>query len=100
MLKQNIADHKQKVDKLNKMGSALVNLVGDGEVVQLQEVMDLDNMRFDDIKNGIRERTNTLDEALQQNCEVCYTIDVHVLVYCMYMYAYKSIVSMIIFCKK
>ena len=65
-----MADHKPVLDRLNKTGSALLKLVGDEDIEKLQELLDQDGAHFDRIKNGIRERSNSLDEALQQSSEV------------------------------
>lgn len=69
-MKQSIADNKPLQDRLNKMGSALLKLVGDDGQEKVQEVMNQDNERFDAIRNGIRERTNNIEEAIQQTSEV------------------------------
>ncbi len=69
-MKQNIADEKPLLDRLNKTGSALRHLAGDEDAERLQGTLDDDNARFDAIKNSIRERSNSLDEALQQTSEV------------------------------
>ena len=47
-----------------------MKLVGDDDVEKLQQIIDELSARFDDVKNAIRERSNTLDEALQQTSEV------------------------------
>lgn len=69
-LKQNIADHKPVVDRLNKTGSALLLLAGGDDSERLQSLIDDDIARFDAVKNRARERFNSLDEALQQAAEV------------------------------
>ena len=51
------------------MGPVLANLIGE-EAQQLQDLIDADNERFNTIKSGVSERTNTLNEALQQSSEV------------------------------
>ena len=70
VLKQDVADHKPQIDRLNKTGAALLKLVGEEDAEKLQEMMESDTARFDGIKNAIRERSNSLDEALQQTSEV------------------------------
>ena len=69
-LKQNISDHRPVVDRLNKTGSALLQLAGGDDSERLQSLIDDDNTRFDAVKNSARERSNSLDEALQQASEV------------------------------
>ncbi len=79
-LKQNIADHKPVLDRLNKTGSALRQLVdttggaGGEDSERLQSLIEDDNARFDAVKNSARERSNSLDEALQQAAEVPLTL--------------------------
>ncbi len=70
VLKRDVNDHKPQIDRLVKTGSALLKLVGDEDVEKLQDMMETDSARFDGIKNAIRERSNSLDEALQQTSEV------------------------------
>ena len=70
MLKQNVADNKPLIDKLNKMGPVLAKLVGEEDAQQLQDLIDADNERFNTIRSGVCERTNTLNETLQQSSEV------------------------------
>ena len=73
-LKQNIADHKPVVDRLNKTGSALLLLAAGDDSERLQSLIDDDNTRFDAVKNSARERSNSLDEALQQAAEVMFIL--------------------------
>jgi len=70
LLKQSIADEKQSVDRLSKTGSALVKLVGDDDAVRVQDIVVDVTSRFDAIRNTVRSRVNTLDDALQQSCEL------------------------------
>ena len=78
LLKQNIADHKPILDRLNKTGSALLHLVTEGDDAErLRSLIDDDNARFDAVKNSARERANALDEALQQAAEVRPHIRTH-----------------------
>ena len=83
VLKQNIGDHKPNLDQLNKTGAALLKLVGQNDANALQDLLDDDNIRFDGIKNGIRERSNSLEEALQQTSEV-------------WMYMYPTVTRLLI----
>jgi hypothetical protein len=69
LMKQKVADQKPVLDRLNKTGSALLKLVGGDNQDQVQETLETDTTRFDGIKNSIRERSNSLDEALQQTSE-------------------------------
>jgi len=69
-LKQEVSDHKPMLDRLNKTGLALLKLVGGKDNSVLQDLLDADNNKFDVIKNSIREKSNTLDDAFQQSSEV------------------------------
>ena len=70
VMKQDVDDHKPLLDRLNKTGGALVKLLGDAEGEELQHMVEDDNLRFDGIRSGMRERSNSLEEALQQTSEV------------------------------
>lgn len=62
-------DQKPHIDRLNKTGSALVKVVGQGDAVKLQAIIDDDTARYDAVRTAMRERSNSLDEALQQSAE-------------------------------
>ena len=68
-LKQLLADNKPLIERLNKTGSALTKLVGDDEAESVDAIIDSDNLRYEEFKNAIRERTYSLDAALQQTSE-------------------------------
>ncbi len=90
VLKQEVADQKPSVDRLNKTGAALLKLIGDEESAHLQDQLEDDNNRFDQIKNGLRERSNTLDEAFQETSEVSIETSiywVHINNKCLLMFA-------------
>lgn len=70
LLKQSVTDEKPLVDRLNKTGSVLVKLVGDEEAEKVHEILENVATRFDSLKNDVRERTNTLDDALLQTSQV------------------------------
>lgn len=58
------------VDRLNKTGSALVQLVSPESAVDVQNKLDDDNQRVEDVRSGVRERSNSIDAAMQQSAEV------------------------------
>jgi len=71
VLKQDIQDNKPLVDRLNKSGLALGKLgLSPADADLLQETMQEDNRRVDDIRRAVRERSLSIDEALQQSAEV------------------------------
>lgn len=69
-LKQDVADHKPVIDRLNKTGSALVQLVTQEAAADVQKKLDDDNKRVEHIRNGVRERSYSINAAMQQSAEV------------------------------
>lgn len=84
LLKQCAADMKPVADRLSKTGTSLMKLVGEDEAERIREVVDDLTSRFDSVKNVMRQRSNKLDDALQQMSEVCVCLSVclFVSVYC------------------
>ncbi|XP_076320048.1 microtubule-actin cross-linking factor 1, isoforms 1/2/3/4/5-like isoform X3 [Tachypleus tridentatus] len=74
-LLQSLNEHKPLVDKLNKTGSALLKLCGDEEGSKVQEIMDSDNSRYNSLRGLIRNRQNTLEEALQATSQFSDKLD-------------------------
>jgi len=72
--KQCAADMKPVADRLSKTGSALMKLVADDEAERIRELVDDLMSRFDTVKTAIRQRSNKLDDALQQMSEVCLSV--------------------------
>ena len=70
LLKQDIADHKPLIEKLNKTGPVLLKLVGEPDTEDIQHVLDSDAARFEAIRSNVRELSNNLDEALNEASEV------------------------------
>lgn len=64
---QSIAEHKPLLDKLNKTGEALANLVAEEDVPRIHEILDSDNDRYAALRAELRERQQKLEEALQQS---------------------------------
>ena len=62
---------KPVADRLSKTGTSLMKLVGEDEAERIREVVDDLTSRFDSVKNVMRQRSNKLDDALQQMSEVC-----------------------------
>uniref|UniRef100_A0A0B7BLJ0 Dystonin n=2 Tax=Arion vulgaris TaxID=1028688 RepID=A0A0B7BLJ0_9EUPU len=68
-LKKDVADHKPVIDRLNKAGSALVQLVSPEAALDVQNKLDDDNKRVENVRGGVRERSNSIDAAMQQSVE-------------------------------
>jgi len=51
-----------------------MKLVGEDEAERIREVVDDLTSRFDSVKNVMRQRSNKLDDALQQMSEVCVCV--------------------------
>ena len=65
-----MADEKPAVDLLTKTGLALAKLVGEDDAEKIREIIDDMAARFDVVKNVVRQKSNALDEALQQTLQV------------------------------
>ncbi|XP_041359572.1 microtubule-actin cross-linking factor 1, isoforms 1/2/3/5-like isoform X3 [Gigantopelta aegis] len=68
-LKQDVVDHKPTVDRLNKTGAALLQLCGEHDAEKVQKTLDDDNSRIEKVRSGVRDRSNSIDEALQQSAD-------------------------------
>ena len=74
VLKQDIQDNKPLVDKLNKTGTALSKLyLSEDDLELVKSTVDDDNRRVEDIRRVMRDRSMSIDEALQQSAEVRLT---------------------------
>lgn len=67
---QSVSEHKALVDKLNKTGAALKKLCSPSEGSKVQSIVDLDNKRYNALKDILRERQNALEEAMQATSQV------------------------------
>lgn len=67
---QSVSEHKTLLDKLNKTGVALKKLVSSTEGNKVQHIMDLDNKRYNALKDILRDRQNALEEAMQATSQV------------------------------
>lgn len=75
VLKQDIQDNKPLIDKLNKTGLALTKMaLKPNDLELVTSTMDDDNKRVDGIRRAVRERSMSIDEALQQSAEVRNTL--------------------------
>lgn len=66
-LVQSISEHKPLLDKLNKTGEALSNLVADEDAAKIHEILDNDNARYAALRTELRERQQALEQALQES---------------------------------
>ena len=74
-IKQDVGDHKPTADRLNKTGLALCQLVSPEAASEVKVKLDEDNRRLDNVRVAVRERSNSIDIALQQSAEVDIDID-------------------------
>merc|ERR1719367_2005777 len=65
-LMQSVQDHKPVLDRLNKTGGALLRLVIEDDAYRIQEIMETDNERYNNLKAALRERQAELDKAMQE----------------------------------
>ncbi|XP_046365478.2 microtubule-actin cross-linking factor 1-like isoform X10 [Haliotis rufescens] len=68
-LRQDVTDQKPMCDRLNKTGNALLQICGQGDAGKVQDILDDDNRRMEEIRNGVRERSHSIDAAMQQSAE-------------------------------
>lgn len=68
-LVQSISEHKPLLDKLNKTGEALANLVCDDDAAKINDILDNDNARYSALKTDLRERQQALEQALQESSQ-------------------------------
>lgn len=68
-LVQSISEHKPLLDKLNKTGEALANLVADEDAAKINDILDSDNARYAALRTELRERQQALDQALQESSQ-------------------------------
>lgn len=68
-LVQSISEHKPLLDKLNKTGEALANLVADEDTAKIHDILDSDNARYAALRTELRERQQALEQALQESSQ-------------------------------
>lgn len=72
---QSVADHKPLLDKLNKTGGALLKLVNDEDCAKIQDLLESDNQRYNQLKAELRERAQALEDALQETSQFSDKLD-------------------------
>ncbi|CAG0880401.1 unnamed protein product [Darwinula stevensoni] len=72
---QAISEHKPLVDKLNKTGTTLGRLCAEEEAAKVQDIMDIDNQRYNALKVGLRERQQALEDAMQETSQFSDKLD-------------------------
>ncbi|XP_076359130.1 microtubule-actin cross-linking factor 1, isoforms 6/7-like [Tachypleus tridentatus] len=75
MLLQTINDYKPVVDKLNKTGSALLKVCSEEEGGKIEEIMDFDNSRYNNLRELLRTTGDKLEEALQATSKFTDKLD-------------------------
>lgn len=72
---QSVADHKPLLDKLNKTGGALLKLVNREDTAKITDLLEIDNQRYNHLKAELRERGQTLEDALQETSQFSDKLD-------------------------
>merc|ERR1719282_559977 len=63
-LMQSVQDHKPVLDRLNKTGGALLRLIGEDDAYRVQDIIESDNQRYNNLKADLRERIQALEDAM------------------------------------
>ncbi len=74
-LVQSVQDHKPVLDRLNKTGGALLRLVAEDDAYRVQDLIETDNQRYNDLKLRLRERQQALEEAMQECSQFADKLD-------------------------
>merc|ERR1719412_460958 len=74
-LMQSVQDHKPVVDRLNKTGGALMRLIIEDDAYRVQDILETDNQRYNDLKVSLRERMQALEEAMQECAQFTDKLD-------------------------
>ena len=72
---QAISEHKPLLDKLNKTGTTLGRLCAEEEAAKVQDIMDIDNQRYNALKVGLRDRQKALEDAMQETSQFSDKLD-------------------------
>jgi len=72
---QSVADHKPLLDRLNKTGGALLKLVNKEDAAKIQDLLEMDNQRYNNLKTELRERAQALEDALQETSQFSDKLD-------------------------
>merc|ERR1719209_1115072 len=63
-LMQSVQDHKPVLDRLNKTGGALLRLIVEDDADRVQDIVETDNQRYNNLKADLRERMQALEDAM------------------------------------
>ena len=63
-LMQSVQDHKPVLDRLNKTGGALLRLIVEDNADRVQDIVETDNQRYNNLKADLRERMQALEDAM------------------------------------
>eukprot|EP00090_Calanus_glacialis_P003456 TRINITY_DN1255_c0_g1_i12.p1 TRINITY_DN1255_c0_g1~~TRINITY_DN1255_c0_g1_i12.p1 ORF type:complete len:5152 (+),score=1465.32 TRINITY_DN1255_c0_g1_i12:61-15516(+) len=63
-LMQSVQDHKPVLDRLNKTGGALLRLIVEDDADRVQDIVETDNNRYNNLKADLRERMQALEDAM------------------------------------
>merc|ERR1712001_735533 len=74
-LMQSVQDHKPVLDRLNKTGGALLRLIIEDDAYRVQDIIETDNQRYNDLKVSLRERMQALEEAMQECAQFTDKLD-------------------------
>ena len=74
-LMQSVQDHKPVLDRLNKTGGALLRLIIEDDAYRVQDIVETDNQRYNDLKTQLRERMQALEEAMQECAQFTDKLD-------------------------
>ncbi|UXI17137.1 cathepsin O-like cysteine peptidase protein [Sarcoptes scabiei] len=74
-LYRSINEHKPVLEKLNKTGQSLINIVQESSAKQLKRLMDDINERFNNLKVKLKDQQLILDSALQETSQFSGKID-------------------------
>merc|ERR1719411_1873020 len=65
-LMQSVADHKPVLARLNKTGGALLRLIIEDDAYRVQDIIETDNQRYNNLKAELREKMQALEDAMQE----------------------------------
>jgi chromosome segregation ATPase len=72
---QSVQDHKPVLDRLNKTGGALLRLIIEDDAYRVQDIIETDNQRYNDLKVALRERMAALEAAMQECAQFTDQLD-------------------------
>lgn len=75
-LQRSINEHKPVLEKLNKTGQSLINIVQERDSKQVKRLMDDINERYNNLKNKLRDQQLILDSAMQETSQFTDKLDV------------------------